>query len=79
MAVPVVANGSGDMKTRIGSGCFNDRATRLVRSRPEIGIICCCTLPRSFHAMPRVLRLSAKFAVYGGDAIIDSHNAGRPQ
>jgi hypothetical protein len=30
-----------------GDGCFNDRATRLVRSRPEIAIICCCALPHS--------------------------------
>jgi hypothetical protein len=33
--------------TYIGHGCFNDRATRLVQSRQQIAIICCCTLPSS--------------------------------
>ena len=49
IAVPCTANGGGVTKALAGSGCFNDLATRLVQNRPEIAIICCCTLA-SFRA-----------------------------
>ncbi len=52
-AAPSAPNGDHDRVTSMfkahsaGHGCFNDRSTRLVRSRPEIAIICCCALPHS--------------------------------
>jgi hypothetical protein len=44
---PSAPNSDGVKAHSAGDGCFNDRATRLVRSRPEIAIICCCALPHS--------------------------------
>ena len=51
-AAPFGPNSDGMKARSAGHGCFNDRATRLVRSRPEIAIICCCALPHSGPLCP---------------------------
>jgi hypothetical protein len=51
-AAPCGPNSAGMKARSAGHGCFNDRATRLVRSRPEIAIICCCALPHSGPLCP---------------------------
>ena len=53
-AAPFGPNSDGMKARSAGHGCFNDRATRLVRSRPEIAIICCCALPHSGPPRPPV-------------------------